>query len=243
MSLAAKSMAAPNRSAETNAKFNAITSGEWQYKGPKGPSFWAKLSPKYKLCQRGKEQSPINIPQNWELQNHLQPFYQASRFSIIDNGWAVQVEVEKGQEVYLNGKPFQLKKVEFHSPSEHFLNGRGFPMEIQMIHQNRSGDLAIVGVFVEEGRPNQTVETLWRYLPKSVGNAVSPKSTLFNPRQLMPQKLEVYHYYGSLTRPPCHENIYWNILREPLELSHKQIERFREKYRFNSRPVQALNAR
>jgi carbonic anhydrase len=48
---------------------------------------------------------------------------------------------------------------------------------------------------------------------------------------------------GSLTTPPCTENVTWYVLKTPIQLSADEIARFARLYPMNARPVQPLNGR
>lgn len=45
----------------------------------------------------------------------------------------------------------------------------------------------------------------------------------FNPKCLLPSSLHYWTYLGSLTTPPLHESVIWIILKEPIEVSEKQV--------------------
>ena len=52
-----------------------------------------------------------------------------------------------------------------------------------------------------------------------------------------------YAYGGSLTTPPCTEGVQWLVLKEPIELSKEQIDRFMRAYGPIARPVQPRHDR
>jgi carbonic anhydrase len=46
----------------TLAFSSALLAGShWGYTGHEGPQHWGDLSPKFSMCKKGKNQSPINI--------------------------------------------------------------------------------------------------------------------------------------------------------------------------------------
>ena len=63
-----------------------------------------------------------------------------------------------------------------------------------------------------------------------------------NPADLVPGG-EAYRYRGSLTTPPCTENVRWTVFAQPLTLSTGEIEAFTRLYHGDSRPLQPLNGR
>jgi carbonic anhydrase len=48
---------------------------------------------------------------------------------------------------------------------------------------------------------------------------------------------------GSLTTPPCSEEVRWHVLKTPVEVSKDQLKAFTKLYKMNARPVQPLNGR
>jgi len=70
------------------------------------------------------------------------------------------------------------------------------------------------------------------------------KSVKIDPQDLLPVKdASYYHYIGSLTTPPCSENVQWYLLKTPKTASAAQIAHFRKFYVDNERPVQELHDR
>ena len=79
-------------------------------------------------------------------------------------------------------------------------------------------------------------------MPKHAGE----KSTLnvsATARDLLPSDLSYYNYSGSLTTPPCSEGVNWMVLKNPVEVSAKQVAAFMSVIHRNVRPVQPLNGR
>jgi len=59
----------------------------------------------------------------------------------------------------------------------------------------------------------------------------------------LPESALVFSYIGSLTTPPCTENVEWFVLQTPATASRAQIEAFSSRLGHNNRPVQPLNGR
>ena len=64
-----------------------------------------------------------------------------------------------------------------------------------------------------------------------------------NVTKLLPTKRSYWAFEGSLTTPPCSEEVQWHVLKEAVEMSKEQIAAFKKLYPMNARPVQALNGR
>ena len=131
----------------------------------------------------------------------------------------------------------------FHSPSEHTYNGKAFPMEIQFIHRSKNNSIAVMGGLVIEGKPNKELDKIIKYFPNRPLIDNPSLSESIDPKQILPNNLDSFHYMGSLTTPPCSENVKWYNLTNPIEMSKEQIAAFKGKYRSNARPTQPLNHR
>ena len=64
-----------------------------------------------------------------------------------------------------------------------------------------------------------------------------------NVADILPENRAAFHYMGSLTTPPCSEQVRWFVLTQPITMSATQIAAFTAIYGNNNRPVQPLNAR
>ncbi len=61
--------------------------------------------------------------------------------------------------------------------------------------------------------------------------------------KLLPAAQGYYNFAGSLTTPPCSEEVNWFVLKTPVEMSDAQLKRFAHVYKHNARPIQPLNGR
>ena len=116
-------------------------------------------------------------------------------------------------------------------------------MEMHLVHANNDGELAVVGVFIEEGKFNPFFDRVIKNMPSQSGEHARPKTEMLSAAHLLPDDQLYYHFMGSLTTPPCSEGVNWNVLRQPIQVSSKQIKAFQKLYKSNSRPVQPLYGR
>ncbi len=109
--------------------------------------------------------------------------------------------------------------------------------------------LAVVGVLIVEGAPHAYVGQFWgEDLPKEKGQSrLVTTSRESGPKDFLPANPAYFRYSGSLTTPPCTQNVMWTVMGEPISFSSEQIDAFRS-LKFlsggqNKRPVQALQQR
>ncbi|MBL7845699.1 MAG: carbonic anhydrase family protein [Cyclobacteriaceae bacterium] len=226
----------------------------WGYEGEDGPGNWASLSPVYALCGNGQHQSPINIVKSdakggavWKLDyktTSLRIAHNEHMEDIIDNGHTIQITVDEGSTFTFNNKVYSLKQFHFHTPSEHTIDGQHAPMEMHMVHQSEDGSLAVVGILFQEGKePNKNFEKIIANLPNAKGETKHITDVNLELQVHLPADNYAYHYTGSLTTPPCSENVQWLVLRDPVYLTAEQINAFASRIGPNNRPTQALNDR
>jgi carbonic anhydrase len=227
----------------------------WGYEVGDGPAEWAAMNSDWHLCAVGSEQSPIDLVGGTAFElpdSHIQTpsarevavLNHAGVIGSLDNGHTIQVNAKTGEHLTIGEQVYELLQFHFHAPSEHTLAGEHYPMEVHFVHQAENGAIAVLGVFVEEGADNPGIVPLWNQLTEAAGSEAAVQiSTDFADRVFPGGGSGVYHYTGSLTTPPCSEEVSWFIRKTPTQLSKDQIGEFTAVYNHNNRPVQALNDR
>ena len=215
----------------------------WGYEGEHGPAAWAGLKQEFGLCKTGQRQSPIDI--RGGLAVNLDPVkfnYQDSKFSVVDNGHTVQVQLQPGNTIDIGGRKYELQQFHFHRPSEERIDGRQFEMSLHLVHKDEQGRLAVVALLFDEGPANAVVQEVWNNLPLERGDA-RPARLPLALTELLPDDRRYYTYMGSLTTPPCSEGVQWVVMRAPQSLTAEQIGIFSRIYPMNARPVQSASGR
>ncbi|XP_030633507.1 receptor-type tyrosine-protein phosphatase gamma [Chanos chanos] len=257
----------------------------WAYSGTYGPeNGWASAYPE---CQE-RNQSPINIAdQDTKVSMEYQELtldgfdmLSSNKTSMKNTGKTVAILLKDDYFVRGAGLPgrFKAEKVEFHwgqnngsEGSEHSINGRRFPVEMQ-IYMYNSDDfdslnaalrerrvIAAMAVFFQVGlKDNPALDPIIHGLRGVVHHE---KETFLEPfilRDLLPSSIgSYYRYIGSLTTPPCSKVVEWIVFSRPVFLSYKQLEAFYsiftteqqdhvksvEYLRNNFRPIQSLDNR
>jgi carbonic anhydrase len=220
---------------------------KWSYSGPDGPQHWGDLAPENIRCKIGQNQSPIDLRDNTAVGTtglpQLDVVYQNVPLKVLNNGHTVQVNYPLGSYIKLDEHRYELLHVEFHTPSEHKKEGFNYPMEMQMMHKDGDGNLAVMGILFQEGEENESLNALLSNLPKSVGKQEFHKYASLNPTSFIPANTEFYKYSGSLTAPPCSEGVYWMVFKQPVQASAEQIQQLNDLMGDNARPFQPNNAR
>jgi len=217
----------------------------WSYTGVTGPEHWGGLSPDWRSCSTGVEQSPIDLVTPSPAPGaSLGLDWGVVGYDTDDEGHGVHVEVEGPATLALEGTVFDLLQFHAHTPSEHTIDGRAADAEVHFVHRDDQGRLAVVGVLVEQGAEN----TAWADVVDHVaareheGEADETDEGPLDLAALLPTDLGHVDYVGSLTTPPCTEGVSWVVLTEPIEMSAEQIDVLHDGHD-SARPTQPLGDR
>jgi len=217
---------------------------QWGYAGLGAPENWAKIRPGYALCGAGKRQSPIDI--RGGIRVDLEPIkfdYRRTHFRIVDTGHTVRVDVGEGSSINVMGRVWPLDHFVFRRPGEERIGGKTYDMSLQLVHKDYDGTTAILAIPMERGAEHPVIQTLWNHMPLEVGMEVTPRDAVIDLSGLLPQVRTYFTYMGSLTTPPCTENVLWLVLKEPVQISQEQIGIFARLYPNNTRPLQPTHDR
>ena len=247
----------PAKPAATQVKTRPVAHSaeapHWAYEGEAGPDSWGKLSLEFSTCAVGRSQSPIDIGQTASASlPGIRAVFRPAQLKIahhehvadaINNGHTIQVNYSDGDTLTVGDATYELVQFHFHSPSEHTVAGKHFPMEMHFVHKSASGGLAVIGVLIEEGARNAAFDPVLSNLPKEKGVESHFEHVKVNVDDLLPKTRTSYRYDGSLTTPPCWEGVKWLVMTTPVQLSSEQIGAFTALLKGNNRPVQPLNGR
>jgi carbonic anhydrase len=215
--------------------------GEAQHWSYLRQSAWAGHSG---TCGGGQEQSPINLASAAPMSDlaDLAPHYLPMSGLFVNNGHTLQFTPAGHAGLSIGVDEYTLAQFHFHSPAEHTLDRRAYPIELHFVHRNEAGQLAVVGVFIEEGEENAALAALLSRAPREQGDA-NARELEVNLMALLPPDRAYLAYAGSLTTPPCSEGVRWNVLRTPIAASPAQIAALREALGSSSRHVQPIHER
>lgn len=155
--------------------------------------------------------------------------------------------------VKLGDLVWKSSRVQFHTPSEHVLNGERFPAEMQIVYKpvGENKWTLVTSVLIKEDPDMERNELLSSIgfdmlnLPRDEGD----KMYLSSPVDLKDGlKYELANgfagYEGTLTSPPCKKDVLWFVAERPLMASATQIGNLERRFpEGNSRPLYPVGSR
>ena len=217
---------------------------KWSYSGDTGPESWGDVEGA-SICKIGQAQSPINISRV-TTGTAIAPvvnYRQSSNIRIHDNGHTVvYTPTTEDNSIRLNNDTYVLKQFHYHTPSEHQFGEKNYPGEIHFVHANSQGNLAVIGVMLNIGNTSEVLRPLIEGTLRTTQND-DEVITAMNLSALAPTAATFYHYAGSLTTPPCSEQVQWFVSKQPLTLASTQFTVLSDLYDGNNRPVQPQGSR
>jgi carbonic anhydrase len=215
----------------------------WDYGKATGPKHWSELSPEFAACKSGHQQSPIDVRETQKAD--LPPIrfdYKAAPLRIIDNGHTIEVDYPPGSSISVGAKTYQLVQFHFHHPSEEHIRGKRSELEAHLVHSDSEGHKVVVAVLINPGRENDFLQSIFSHVPHEKEKEES-MDVMVDATRLLPEGRSFYTFSGSLTTPPCTENVTWFVMKNPVEASASQIKLFAKIYKNDARPIQALSGR
>ena len=207
------------------------------------PRNWGELTPAFKVCQLGLEQSPIDLADAVTAEpGGLDIAYQSMKLRIINNGHTIQVNAAPGSSCVIGGTSYELQQFHFHHPSEHLLSGKPFDLECHFVHRSAAGDLAVIGVFIRPGETNPALEPIWSAMPRQEGPE-QDAGTAIDPGTLLPADRGFSATWDRSRRRHARRASSGRCSSKPIEASPEQIRQFAALYADNARPTQGHNRR
>lgn len=224
---------------------------KWGYGTNNGPQVWGDMFP---VADGGRRQSPIDIVRSSVEEDPSVPpikaQYLPTPLLLLENtGVSWQLHFHDPDISSLTGGLLQgeYKIVQMHahwggregSGSEHTLEGEKYDAEIHIVHYNtkygspgeafdKEDGLAVLGMLVRVGRHHNEFQKICSnfHQVENPSDQIQLEDEI-DPSQFLPQDRSFFTYPGSLTTPPLHESVTWNLFRQPIEISKEQVEAMR----------------
>lgn len=121
---------------------------------------------------------------------------------------------------------------------QHTIGGGHYDGEAQLIHVNTANQhIAIVSVFLSAGSTVSVNNSFFDAIWKSGGSVPVPRTVTITPTKivddlspytdLLPGSMNHFQYVGSLTEPPCSEDVDWFVFKDPVPISKFDLNRIR----------------
>ncbi|KAA8494838.1 Carbonic anhydrase [Porphyridium purpureum] len=227
---------------------------DWGYFGDSGPNQWG-LGTGFELCGDGMEQSPINVIESNATAASISASigdvaqHDNSLFEITQENYAPKYTcVQEGECGFVDwdDERFFLVQFHMHAMSENGVNGKSYPLEVHFVHSTEEGRLLVLGVLIETtADANSVVDPILN--STSVACDGGDECTVnFNPSQLYDAESGVWNWAGSLTTPPCSEEVTWFLQQNIAQVGYSQWQNYWDHiggFPGNARPWQPLNSR
>ena len=192
-------------------------------------------------CQLDSIQSPININEKDVVDDNSIFSFESIDYKTIEstsvtyiNDFSISTPtLDNGNiTVKINGTIFTYKilNIHFHLNSEHTINGKNYDMEMHIVHENTNTEdkknLHMVIAYIFEIDDDDDDDEEKTFLD-SIGFNTGEEVKNVNVKDIV-KKEDVYYYKGSLTTPPCTEDVNWVVIEDIKKMSQNQFDKFEE---------------
>ncbi|XP_035824859.1 carbonic anhydrase-related protein 10-like [Aplysia californica] len=216
----------------------------WAYdEGISGPHYWGLLNRGWTLCNKGHNQSPVNIdPKTLLFDPSLTPLEisgSAVSGTLRNMGHSLTFDLSLTSHwshgVNLTGGPLSYT---YRTKTVHCIifNLGPFTFQIQLfafnsdLYHNLSaamtsprGVLCVAILVKVSNATHPHFERIHKVLNETMYKGDEKHISYLNLGGLLPETDHYMTYDGSLTHPACHETVTWLVYNKPIYLSHRQM--------------------
>src|SRR5690606_7122272 len=130
-----------------------------------------------------------------ETLEEIQIDYRPTILSVVNNGHTIQASDQTGNNTMIvEGEAYTLLQVHFHTPSENTINGKHFDMEGHLVHENKEGELAVIGILFEVGEKNNSLANLFSKIPTEKTEQPIETDNPVNLLNILPTERKSFRY-------------------------------------------------
>ena len=189
------------------------------------------------FCQSVQIQSPINIDTSSVVEDNSRFSFKSIDYTTISSTsityqheYSISTPtLDNGNiKVKINGTEFTYKiaNIHFHLNSEHTINNKTYDMEMHVVHEivdsNDANNLHMVIGYIFEASDNYDDNSFLNSIGFNTGETVNNVKV-----KDIVKKEDVYYYKGSLTTPPCTEDVNWVVVKDIKKMSKTQFDKFK----------------
>lgn len=215
------------------------------------------------LCNIGEMQSPIDLSMNSSIKycdyNEIRIGFQDGTLELMALPNSLSMEMLQRSSIVSTVDydrtilEYLGHSMSFHAPSEHTIQGTRFDLELHLMHNifemapnshtARYNKCVLALLFnVNDTSTNNTIDQLLDITTNPPTKTVNFDLVFTS----LVRNSMFYHYHGSLTTPPCTENVNWYVMEAPQPIRTEQlsyIQKYLNSGNKNSRPVQTRGSR
>lgn len=205
-----------------------------------GPQLWFKTSP---LCY-GAHQSPIDINTSCLVKTHypngleVKSGGKIKKITIEAKPYSLKFvpEFDKNNIPTVSGGPlsktYTLSGFHFHygvvdeEGSEHLINAKSYALELHLVFEKPGVGFAVLGKLfnvVPNAPPLPFVEQLQEFIDSGKKKVTVGLDCPVWATDFFASSFNYFHYNGSLTTPPCFENVTWLISTNIGQINPSQV--------------------
>ncbi|KAG8181908.1 hypothetical protein JTE90_007788 [Oedothorax gibbosus] len=220
-----------------------------------GPDYWGLLNPEWKLCNRGRRQSPIDIQPKILLYDpglsRIEVEKHKANGTLKNTGHSVRFRLDPDSPaVMVSGGPlsykYRIHELLLHygrsddRGSEHTISGHAFPAELQILGYNNQlydnmseampktqGVIGIAILFQISNVSSPDLRLITSKLNQIVHKGQTQHISSISVAGILPDTSQFMTYEGSTTMPGCHETVTWIVLNKPIYITKTEIHHLR----------------
>ncbi|KAL1641485.1 hypothetical protein SLS58_005990 [Diplodia intermedia] len=211
-----------------------------------GPLNWHNIEAGNELCNTGSNQSPINLDDTVALATEAPAIDIANVEAAEFENLGSTLETIVNGTTTVGGQAFNLAQFHLHTPSEHRIADEYFPLEMHMVHEagDGSGKIVVVAVLFQLSEDGATTTDLLTAATQNIAEVEEPGTVTETGALDFAAVVEhlsstpLLNYTGSLTTPPCAEDVTFLVTQQPLPLDVATYNKVKGVIKFNARFTQ-----